>query len=136
MLYEEIGGPAVLRTVVAVLYQRVLADPLLAPYFAGVDLDRLRTHQHAFLTAALGGPNVFAGRQLTDAHAGLCITTEAFDRLVEILTAVFRDLAVAPATVAEVSARLDPLRDLVVEERTEPRLDRVPQGEPQFRAHI
>jgi hemoglobin len=120
MLYEEIGGVAVLRTAVTVLYQRVLADPVLAPWFAGVDLERLRAHQHAFLTAALDGPNVFAGRGPDQAHAGLHVTGEAFDRLTDHLTGALRDLGVAPETVAAVGARLEPLRHLVVEDGPEP----------------
>jgi hemoglobin len=120
MLYEEIGGAAVLRTGVAVLHQRVLADPQLAPWFAGVDLDQLRAHQHAFLTAALGGPNLFAGRTLTDAHAGLGVTAEAFDRLTEHLAGALRDLGVAPSVLAEVLERLDGLRYLVVDAGGEP----------------
>jgi hemoglobin len=120
MLYEEIGGAAVLRPAVAVFYQRVLADPVLAPWFVGVDMDRLRAHQHAFLTAALGGPNVFAGRDLAEAHRGLHVSTAAFDRLTEHLTAVLRDLGVAPDAVAEVGARLEALRPLVVDEGTPP----------------
>ncbi len=116
MLYEEIGGAAVLRTAVAVLHQRVLADPALAPWFTNVDLVLLRAHQHAFLTAALDGPNLFTGRHLTDAHAGHHVSNEAFDRLTDHLTAVLRDLGVAPAKVAEVSERLDALRPLVIED--------------------
>ena len=120
MLYSEIGGVRVLRTAVTVLYQRVLADPVLAPWFAGVDLDQLRAHQHAFLTAALDGPNVFAGRPPDEAHAGLHVTGAAFDRLIDHLTGVLRDLGVAPATVAEAAARLEALRPLVVEGAPEP----------------
>jgi hemoglobin len=120
MLYEEIGGPAVLRTAVAVFYQRVLADPALAPWFVGVDMDRLRAHQHAFLTSALGGPNLFAGRDLADAHKGLHVSGAAFDRLTEHLTAALRDLGVAPHAVAEVSGRLEALRPLVVDEDGQP----------------
>jgi hemoglobin len=126
MLYEEIGGVAVLRTAVSVLYQRVMADPVLAPWFEGVDLERLRAHQHAFLTAALDGPNVFAGRRPDEAHAGLHVTDEAFDRLTDHLTGVLRDLGVAPETVAAVSARLEPLRHLVVEAHGEAGRSAVP----------
>ena len=45
-----------------VLYRRVLADPELAPWFEGIDLDRLKAHQRSFLAAAFGGPRVFGGR--------------------------------------------------------------------------
>src|SRR5258706_13459296 len=106
MLYEEIGGTAVLKTAVAVLYQRMLADPAVAPWFSDIDMERLRSHQHAFLTTALGGPDVFTGRNLADAHAGLHVSVEAFDRMTDHLTGVLRDLGVATAAVAEVSERL------------------------------
>jgi hemoglobin len=119
VLYEQIGGVAVLRAAVTVLYQRILADPALAPYFNDVDMERLRAHQHAFLTSALDGPNLFTGRDLAEAHAHLHVTTEAFDRLTDHLTGVLRDLGVDPATVAEVSQRLEELRDLVVDTTTE-----------------
>ena len=48
-LFEEIGDAATLRTAVNLFYRRVLADPGLAPWFAGVDMRRLRAHQLAFL---------------------------------------------------------------------------------------
>jgi hypothetical protein len=35
---------------------RIIADPALAGYFAGVDLDAIRAHQVELLAAAVGGP--------------------------------------------------------------------------------
>ena len=113
-LYEEIGGAARLRTAVTLFYRRVLADPLLAPWFADVDLPRLRAHQQAFLTAALGGPDLFVGRDMAEAHAGLRITDRAFDQLVSHLAATLRDLGTAPAVVVRVCRRLEALRAPIV----------------------
>lgn len=113
-LYDTLGGDAGLATAVEVFYARVSADPELAPYFAQVDLDRLRAHQRSFLRAALDGPELFTGRPLAQAHAGLHITDEHFDRLVDQLAATLGDLGVDSASVALVRDRVDALRAQVV----------------------
>lgn len=114
-LFEEIGDAATLRTAVRLLYQRVLADPDLAPWFARVDISQLRAHQMAFLAGALGGPNLFNGRDLATAHAGLKVTDRAFDALIGHLAAALRDLGSAPAAVDQLVRRLERWRAVVVE---------------------
>ncbi len=46
------------------------------------DLRRLTSHQRAFLAAALGGPDIYAGRDLTRADARLNIDDAGFDAVV------------------------------------------------------
>ena len=101
-MYEQIGGHETLRVVVAVFYKRVLRDPLLAALFEGYDRDRLRAHQAAFLATVIDGPDVFTGRSLNVAHAGLGITDAAFDALIAILAESLSDAGVD----AEVASRL------------------------------
>ncbi len=127
-LFDEIGDAATLRTAVNLFYQRVLADPGLAPWFAGVDMTRLRAHQLAFLAGALGGPNLFNGRDIAAAHAGLKITNWALDELIGHLATTLRDLGTSPAAVDRLVRRLEPLRTAVVDESA----DRVspPAGVP------
>jgi hemoglobin len=60
-LYEELGGRAAIAAVVEEYYARVLADPTLAPMFAGVDVDRLRRHQAASSSPRWAGPTSTAG---------------------------------------------------------------------------
>jgi hemoglobin len=115
-LFEEIGDAATLRTAVNLFYRRVLADPGLAPWFAGVDMRRLRAHQLAFLAGALGGPDLFNGRDIAEAHAGLKITNWAFDQLIGHLAASLRDLGSSPGTTDRLVRRLEPFRAAVVEE--------------------
>ena len=38
---------------------RVLADPDLAPFFDGVDVEKLREHLADFLTVLTGGPDLY-----------------------------------------------------------------------------
>lgn len=114
-IYDDIGGAAAISVAVTVFYNRVTADPDLEPWFSGIDLDRLKGHQRAFLTAALGGPDVFSGRSMQSAHAGLGITIEAFDRVLEHLAYTLFDLGLGRDQVAAIVDGLRPMADEVVE---------------------
>jgi hemoglobin len=112
--YDAIGGRDAIRIAVDRFYERVLADPTLAPWFAATDMDRLRAHQRAFFTTALGGPDEYAGRSVGVAHAGLRITDAAFDRVAEHLTATLLDLGVPAETVEAVVGGVAGMRSDVV----------------------
>lgn len=115
-IYEEIGGAPAVATVVDLFYARLVADGSLRDYFAGKDMARLKAHQRALVTVALGGMSErYTGRLMGPAHAGLAITDEAFDRVCMHLEAVLLDAGVAPITVAKVMAILEPLRPDVVQ---------------------
>jgi len=101
-LFDEFGGTPAVTAAVEVFYGRVADDPELAPWFAGIDLVRLKAHQRAFLTAALGGPDLFTGRSMLAAHAGLGITIDAFDRVLEHLAYTLFDLGLSYQQVATV----------------------------------
>ena len=113
-IYDEIGGPDAVAAAVDEFYRRLLADPEVAPYFAGVELARLKSHQRAFIAAALGGPEIYAGRDMTAAHAGLAITGDAFDAVVGHLVDTLASLGVPDATIAVIGSVLAPLRDDIV----------------------
>lgn len=55
-VYERIVGAAALEAAVDSFNARILADPAIAPSFENLDVDRLKAHQRAFLTAAAGDP--------------------------------------------------------------------------------
>lgn len=112
--YDAIGGAGVVKAAVAVFYQRVLDDPDLKAWFEGTDLDRLKAHQRAFLSHVLGGPELFAGRPLAEAHAGLAITDDAFDAMAEHLAMALHDLGTPGELIDEVRAALEARRAVVV----------------------
>lgn len=120
-LYESVGGAPALDLAVTIFYDRVLADPAVAPWFDGVDLPQLRQHQREFLTIVLGGPSRlgtadrYRGRGLAVAHAGRAIDDDAFTRVRDHLVATLRELGVAPAQLAEVGARVEGYRGQVVQ---------------------
>lgn len=94
-LYQRIGRAGGLLSLVNTLYLRVLADPLLMPYFKHMDdQDRLwlRWHMLTLLAFVTGGASKYQGRDLHEAHADLHITEEAFDRLLWLLQGTLQEL--------------------------------------------
>ena len=76
--YDAVGGAPAVKIVVDDFYQRIMDDPLLAPYFDGVDLPNLKRHQAAMVSEVMGGPKGYEGRELEVAHRDLGVTDEAF----------------------------------------------------------
>ncbi|SDI88369.1 hemoglobin [Frankineae bacterium MT45] len=113
-IYDSIGGAPAVHATVDEFYRRVLADPTLEPVFAGSDLSRLKAHQRSFIAAAVGGPELYAGRDLGAAHAGLEISDADFDAVVAHLVDALTSLGVADSTIGEIGARLLPLRATIV----------------------
>jgi hemoglobin len=117
-IYDEIGGAPAVTVVVDAFYERLIADPDLMAYFAGRDMARLKAHQRALVTVALGGTSEeYTGRMMQPAHSALAITDEAFDKVLDHLHAVLAGAGVPPVTCAKILAILQPLRTDVVQSR-------------------
>jgi hemoglobin len=113
-LFERLGGSVSIDVAVDQLYDRLLDDPEVAPFFDGVPMDRQRAHQKAFLAMALGGPASSHGRSLDEAHAALAIDDHHVDLVAGHLISVLLGLGVAPELVDEVIAAVDGLRPTVL----------------------
>jgi hemoglobin len=113
-IYDEIGGAPAVGDAVEDFYDRVLDDRSLAHYFAGTDMARQKAHLRSFIAAALGGPNVYAGRDMPAAHSGRNITPAAFDAVVSHLAATLTRLGVRSTTIEAIAGRLLPLRADIV----------------------
>lgn len=103
--YSCVGAETGLRSAVDDFYDRIHADPSLAPYFAVVDMVTLKRHQVDILSAATGGPQKYTGRDMARAHHSLEITNEAFDRVVSHLNATLVETGATTAPSAPCSAR-------------------------------
>lgn len=119
-IYEQIGGSAAVNAAVDLFYDKVTSDPGLAPYFTGVEMPRLKGHQRAFLTAAMGGPTAYKGRDMGTAHAELLLTDADFDAVVGHLVATLEELKVPAETIGQVGEALAPLRAEIVTRTTVP----------------
>ena len=116
-IYERLGGLVSIDVAVDQLYDRLVGDPELAPFFDRVELRQLRAHQKDFLAMALGGPGCYEGRGLAEAHRHLSIDDHHVDLVAGHLAAVLAGLGVSPALIDEVVSAVDRLRDEVVGRR-------------------
>ena len=116
-IYKKIGGPEAVAAAVDIFYDRVMGDPVLAPYFEGTDMRRQKSHMRAFLASAIGGPEIYAGRDMHAAHAHLGVTNEAFDHVVEHLVATLVSLDVPTELIVAIGGKVEPLRAMVVAQR-------------------
>ncbi|MET8627367.1 group II truncated hemoglobin [Kitasatospora sp. NPDC004669] len=94
-LYEAVGGIEALRRLSHTFYRGVLADPLLAPVFAGFT-DTHIERVTVWLAEVFGGPTAFTdelgGHQaLLRAHVGLVIPEEQRLRWMEIMAEAVRE---------------------------------------------
>jgi hemoglobin len=113
-LYDRIGGESAVRAAVDRFYERVLADPELKEFFDGVSLPRLKSHQFAFLSQALGGPKQYSGASMRDAHQRLAIEQRHFDGVAVHLVETLRELGVSEEIVATIGSALTPLSREIV----------------------
>ena len=96
------------------VYDRIIADDELAPFFEGIDMDVLREHMADFLTVLTGGPNIYKGRDIHEAHKDFTITDAHFDRLIQHIAAAATELEIEPDDIATVAAAIIGLKDQVV----------------------
>lgn len=108
-LLEKIGADAI-DQIVEQTYHYVLEDTLLNPFFKSSNLDSLLAHQRAFFYLVLGGPDLYQGRSMTNAHAGLELTEAHLTALSTHLTNALRDYAFEDAVIAEVLETLSALK--------------------------
>ncbi len=113
-LFERIGGKEAVEVAVDLFYHKVLGDSRLEHYFESAEISKLKSHQRAFLTSAMGGPGKYSGADMGPAHARLGVTNEHFDAVVLHLVDTLTELDVASDVIAEIGAALTPLRDQIV----------------------
>ena len=103
-LYERIGGAEAVKAAVALLYDKILSDPLLVPFFQDIDVDRLRSSQSAFVSMAFGGPVHYSGANMRKAHERLVqrgLSDAHFDKVAFHLKTAMEDLSVPPSLIIE-----------------------------------
>jgi hemoglobin len=81
-LYARLGGYEAIAAVVDDLLAREVKDPIVAPFFKGLevrDLQRIRQHLVDQLCAVSGGPCFYPGRDMKTVHAEMEITEEVWN---------------------------------------------------------
>jgi hemoglobin len=118
-LYERLGGLAALQAVVNEFVGRVAADSRINGKFARSDMPRLKLHLVEQLCAATGGPCEYTGRDMVKTHKNMKVTDGEFDALVEDLVAALDKFNVASPEKNELLGILGPLKNQIVEVKTD-----------------
>jgi hemoglobin len=97
-LYEQLGGEETVGHAVEIFYRKVIADPLLKPFFEGMDMKRQVNMQRSFLSAVFGGPKPYSGRGMRHAHTALVakgMGDAHFDAVLRHLLSTLEELKVS-----------------------------------------
>lgn len=113
-LFSKYGGIETFSAVVSNFYQKVLDSENLASFFTGVDIEALMSHQTNFIAKALGGPDEYAGRDVSVAHANMGITEENFTEVAELLTEALEEAGVESDDVTTIIGVVASLKDQIV----------------------
>jgi truncated hemoglobin YjbI len=117
-IYERLGGETAVAALLEALYVRALADPLFTRFFEKIDMQRLKAHQFAFISQAVGGPRQYSGPSLVQAHARLRIGQRDFDAFVEHLRNALLEIGASEDLAAEILSQVTPLSGVIVSQQT------------------
>lgn len=113
-LYEKQGGFASVSRIVMDLYDRLLDDEEIGPFFDDVEMARVIDHQTKFVASLMGGPASYSDEQIRRMHHHLPIGKDHFARLSDILAETLRDHGMSDEDVAAVVDEFEKRRSLVV----------------------
>ena len=113
-LYRALGGSAGIGKVVDAALAEIHDDPHISLFFANTDMPDLRRLLVEQFCAASGGPCEYTGRSMEEAHAGLNLADDDFDRFVADLVRAFDKAGVPTDLQQKLLALFGPMRSQIV----------------------
>lgn len=113
--YEKYGGFATVSRIVMRLYDKLLDDDDVGPFFDDVDMPKLIDHQTKFVSSLMGGPASFSDTHIANAHHALTIYDAHFDRLKELIHETLDEFSVEPEDTLAVLGEFEARREILVE---------------------
>jgi hemoglobin len=113
-LYHKLGGKAALDAAVELFYKKVLADVRVKHFFDDINMTAQRRKQKEFLSAALGGPLPWTGKDMRKAHEGLTLDESHFNAIAENLVATLKELKISQDLIDQVVAVVATTKDDVL----------------------
>ena len=113
-LYDRLGGQPGISFIVSGLVTNITKDPRLTAYFSGIDPARKRLLMIEQLCAGTGGPCVYTGRSIFEAHKELHISEQAYEAFLSDLRESLVQAGVAPREQQELIDLLTPMRPDVI----------------------
>jgi len=113
-LYDRLGGKPAIQAVVDDFIGNVAGDARINKRFAGANITRLKGNLVDQICEATGGPCKYTGQKMRSAHAGMKITDEEFDALVEDLVKSLDKLKVPAQEKGELLTALGGMKKDIV----------------------
>ena len=113
-LFDQYGGFSTFSAIVSNFYQKIMDSDELAPYFDGINMERLMDHQTNFIAKALGGPDKYKGRDLKAVHQKFKITLPHFKEVAELLAEALEEAGVTEEDVKTIISVVGSLQDQIV----------------------
>jgi len=113
-LFEKYGGFSVVSRIVMALYDRLLEDDDVGPFFDDVDLPKLIDHQTKFVSSLMGGPASFTDDHIERAHGHMEILPMHFEKLKLLVQDTLEDFSVDAEDIDTILAAFESRRTLLV----------------------
>ncbi|MEO8025904.1 MAG: group 1 truncated hemoglobin [Bryobacteraceae bacterium] len=122
ILFNRLGGMPAVRLVVDRFVDKIFADTRVNKWFSAAvsDPERAAAYKASLTTLVCqvtGGPCRYEGPDMATAHADRAITSDAFDAVVEDLTAVLDEAKVPAREKRDLLAILGGLKSAIVEKK-------------------
>ena len=118
-LYQDLGGYEGIQRLTENLLLESAREPLLADHFYTANMDRVQVMLADQICELAGGPCVYRGYSMREAHAAIDISDAAFNVLVETLIEVMDDEELPVAVQNHLLALLAPMHaDVTAGHRT------------------
>jgi hemoglobin len=119
-LWTRLGGETRVKKVVDNFITLVILDPNVdftrggKFKFTQVEEDALKAKLVAFISSASDGPIPYTGKSMAEAHKGMNITAEQFDRLLVSLRVALQNNKIADADIEELMKKVEATRGDIV----------------------
>ena len=113
-LYQQLGGDIGIDQLAVTSLQLLHKDERLAFLFEDIDEHNLIRELSNQLCYLSGGPCVYEGLSMQDAHAGMAITEANFDIFVQIFMQAMRDNDIPFAAQNKLLTMLAPMRPDII----------------------
>ncbi|WP_427963647.1 group I truncated hemoglobin [Altererythrobacter sp.] len=113
-MFEKYGGFSSVSKIVLDLYERLMDDDDIGPFFDEVEFAKIVDHQTKFVSSLMGGPVSYTDTQIEKTHRHLPISAHHFARLAEILTQTLSDHGISEEDAQTIVGEFAQRRNLVV----------------------
>lgn len=113
-LYEKYGGFSKVSRIVMALYDRLLEDDDVGPFFDDVDMPKLIDHQTKFVASLMGGPASFTDAHISAAHRKMTIRDDHFDKLKTLVSDTLAEFDVEDDDATRILQAFEDRRDILV----------------------